>query len=57
MTLSSALSQEEAPHTNICGPQLQEKCLAMNKQLYLEKAFDSVPWKINWWALRKLCVE
>ena len=22
----------------------------------LEKAFDSVPWKVNWWALRKLGV-
>ena len=42
--------------------QLQEKYLAANKRLYmafvdLEKAFDQVPWKIIWWALRKLDVE
>ena len=42
--------------------QLQEKFLAANKRLYkafvdLEKAFDRVPWKIIWWALRKLGVE
>ena len=41
--------------------QLQEK-LAANKRLYmafvdLEKAFDRVPWKVIWWALRKLGVE
>ena len=33
--------------------------LAANKRLYmafvdLEKAFDRVPWKVIWWALRKL---
>ena len=42
--------------------QLQEKYLAANKRLYmafidLEKAFDRVPWKVIWWALRKLGVE
>ena len=42
--------------------QLQEKYLAVNKRLYmafvdLEKAFDSVPRKVIWWALRKLGVE
>ena len=42
--------------------QLQEKNLAVNKRLYmafvdLEKAFDSVPRKVIWWALRKLGVE
>ena len=42
--------------------QLQEKYLAANKRLYmafidLEKAFDRVPWKVVWWALRKLGVE
>ena len=41
--------------------QLQEKCLAANKRLYmayvdLEKAFDRVPRKVIWWALRKLGV-
>ena len=39
--------------------QLQEKYQAVNKRLYkafldLEKAFDHVPRKIIWWALRKL---
>ena len=39
--------------------QLQEKYLTANKRLYmafvdLEKAFDRVPWKVIWWALRKL---
>ena len=43
-------------------PQLQEKYLAVNKRLYmalvdLEKAFDRVPRKVIWWALRKLGVE
>ena len=38
--------------------QLQEKYLAANKRLYmaivdLEKAFDRVPRKVIWWALRK----
>ena len=42
--------------------QLQEKYLAANKRLYmafvdLEKAFDWVPWKVIWWALRKLGVK
>ena len=42
--------------------QLQDKYLATNKRLYmafvdLEKAFDRVPWKVIWWALRKLGVE
>ena len=36
--------------------QLQEKYLAANKRLFmasicLEKAFDQVPQKVNWWAL------
>ena len=42
--------------------QLQEKYLAVTKRLYmafldLEKAFDHVPLKVIWWALRKLGVE
>ena len=42
--------------------QLQEKYLAVKKRLYmafvdLEKAFDCVPRKVIWWALRKLGVE
>ena len=42
--------------------QLQEKYLPVNKRLYmafldLEKAFDRVPRKVIWWALRKLGVE
>ena len=41
--------------------QLQEKYLAANKSHYtafidLEKAFDRVPQKVIWWALRKLGV-
>ena len=41
--------------------QLQEKYLAANKRLYmvfvdLEKPSDRVPWKVIWWALRKLVV-
>ena len=42
--------------------QLQEKYLTANKRLNmafvdLEKAFDRVPWKVIWWAPRKLGVE
>ena len=42
--------------------QLQEKYLAVNKPLYLafvdlEKAFDRVPRKVIWWAMRKLGVD
>ena len=42
--------------------QLQEKYLAASKRLYmafvdLEKAFDRVPRKVIWWALRNLGVE
>ena len=42
--------------------QLQEKHLAKNKKLYfafvdLEKAFNCVPRKVTWWAMRKLCIE
>ena len=42
--------------------QLQEKHLAKNKKLYfafvdLEKAFDRVPRKVIWWAMRKLGLE
>ena len=42
--------------------QLQEKYIAANKLLYfafvdLEKAFDRVPRKVLWWALRSLRVE
>ena len=47
---------------NFVVRQLQEKYLAANKRLYmafldLEKAFDRVPRKVIWWALRKLGVE
>ena len=42
--------------------QLQEKHLAKNKKLYFafvdfEKAFDRVPRKVIWWAMRKLGIE
>ena len=42
--------------------QLQKKYIAANKPLYfaflaLEKAFDRVPKKVLWWALRSLGVE
>ena len=41
---------------------LQEKYLAVGKQIYmafmdLEKAFDLVPRKVIWWAMRKLGVD
>ena len=42
--------------------QLHEKYLAVGKRIYmafmdLEKAFDRVPRKVIWWAMRKLGVE
>ena len=42
--------------------QLQERFLSKKRNLYfafvdLEKAFDRVPRKVLWWALRKLEVE
>ena len=42
--------------------QLQEKYLMVSKQIYMafvdqEKAFDRVPQKVIWWAMRKLDVE
>ena len=42
--------------------QLQEKHLAKNKKLYfafvdLEKAFNRIPRKVIWWAMRKLSIE
>ena len=42
--------------------QLQEKYLAVGKRIYmafvdLEKAFERVPRKVIWWAMRKLGVE
>ena len=42
--------------------QLQKKYLAKSKDLWmafvdLEKAFDTVPWEVAWWALRYLGVD
>ena len=42
--------------------QLKEKYLTVSKQIYMafvdiEKAFDRVPQKAIWWAMRKLGVE
>ena len=42
--------------------QLQEKYLKVSKQIYrafvdLEKAFDRVPQKVIWWAMKKVGVE
>ena len=42
--------------------QLQEKYLGKRKNLYLafvdlEKAFDRVPRRVVWWAMRKLGVD
>ena len=47
---------------NIIFRRLQEKYIAANKPLYfvfvdLEKAFNRVPRKVLWWALRSLGVE
>ena len=42
---------------------VQGKFLTVNKRIFTmafmkpEKALDRVPWKVNWWALRKLGVE
>ena len=41
---------------------LQEKYLPVSKQIYMafvdqEKAFDRVPQKVIWWAMRKLGAE
>ena len=41
---------------------LQEKYFTIGKHIYmafldLEKAFDQVPQKVIWWAMRKLGVE
>ena len=42
--------------------QLREKYLVANKRLYmafvdLKKSTNRVPWKVIWWALRKLGVD
>ena len=62
MIPSLASSQAEALQMQSVVRQLQEKYLAANKRLYMafvdmEKAFDRVPLKVIWWALRKLGVE
>ena len=57
-----ALSQAEAQQMQSLLSGSCKKYLAANKRLYmafidLEKAFDRVPRKVIWWALRKLGVE
>ena len=59
---SLASSQAEALQMQSVVRQLQEKYQAANKRLYmafvdLENAFDQVPRKVIWWALRKHGVE
>ena len=62
-TISSlASSHAEAQQTQSLLSGSCEKYLAANRRLYmalvdLEKAFDRVPWKVIWWALRKLGVK